>query len=108
MKDILVIGAGKIGSVVAELLVNTPETDGYRVTVADRSAALLAQIDGGSGASTGESPRLRTLVLDVNDPAQLRAALQGRYAVLSAAPFHLTLQVAQAALEAGVERLLVS
>jgi saccharopine dehydrogenase-like NADP-dependent oxidoreductase len=105
MKDILVIGAGKIGSVVAELLVNTPQAGGYRVTVADRSASLLAQIDGRPDPTTRKSPRLTTLVLDANDPAQLRAALQGRYAVLSAAPFHLTLQVAQAALEAGVHYL---
>ena len=45
MKNILVIGGGKIGSVVAALLVDTPEDGGYRVTVADRSAALLARID---------------------------------------------------------------
>ena len=101
MKDILVIGAGKIGSVVAELLVDVPEDGGYRVTVADRSAALLAQIE----ADPRRSARLSTLTLDVNDPAGLRAALQGRYAVLSAAPYHLTLQVARAALEAGVHYL---
>ena len=33
MHDILVIGGGKIGSTVAELLVDTPEAGGYRVTV---------------------------------------------------------------------------
>jgi len=87
--------------VVAELLVNTPEEGGYRVTVADRSAALLAQID----ADPRRSARLSTLALDVNDLARLRAALQGRYAVLSAAPYHLTLQVARAALDAGVHYL---
>ena len=32
MKDILVIGGGKIGSVVAALLADTPEAGGYRVT----------------------------------------------------------------------------
>jgi len=101
MKDILVIGGGKIGSVVAELLVDTPEAGGYRVTVADRSAALLAQI----AADPQRSPRLSTLVLDVNDPAQLAAALAGRFAVLSAAPYHLTLQVARAARDAGVHYL---
>lgn len=101
MQDILVIGGGKIGSVVAELLVDTPEQGGYRVTVADRSAALLAQID----ADAGKSPRLTTLVLDVNDPVQLQAALKGRFAVLSAAPYHLTLAVARAAREAGVHYL---
>jgi saccharopine dehydrogenase-like NADP-dependent oxidoreductase len=101
MKDILVIGAGKIGSVVAELLVHTPEHGGYRVTLADRSATLLAQID----ADPRRPARLSTRLLDVDDPAQLRAALQGRYAVLSAAPYHLTLAVARAALEAGVHYL---
>ena len=99
MKDILVIGGGKIGSVVAALLVDTPEANGYRVTVADRSAALLAQLTPGGNA------RLNTLVLDVTDPIKLRDALQGRFAVLSAAPYHLTLLVAQAAVEAGVHYL---
>jgi saccharopine dehydrogenase-like NADP-dependent oxidoreductase len=99
MKDILVIGGGKIGSVVAALLVDTPAASGYRVTVADRSAALLAQI------SDGRHARLHTLMLDVTDPARLRDALQGRFAVLSAAPYHLTLQVAQAARDAGVHYL---
>ena len=99
MKDILVIGGGKIGSVVAALLVDTPEANGYRVTVADRSAALLAQLTPGGNA------RLNTLVLDVADPVKLHEALQGRFAVLSAAPYHLTLQVAQAARHAGVHYL---
>jgi len=99
MHDILVIGGGKIGSVVADLLVGTPEADGYRVTVADRCAATLARI-----APLGHA-RLNTLLLDVADPAQLRDALQGRFAVLSAAPYHLTLQVAQAARDTGVHYL---
>jgi saccharopine dehydrogenase-like NADP-dependent oxidoreductase len=99
MQDILVIGGGKIGSVVAALLVDTPGHDGYRVTVADRSAELLAAIDKVGNA------RLTTLVLDVNDPVRLRDALRGRFAVLSAAPYHLTLQVAEAAVEAGVHYL---
>lgn len=101
MKNILVIGGGKIGSVVAELLVDTPEADGYRVTVADHSAATLARIY----ADPQRSPRLTTLLLDVTDPVQLNRALQGQFAVLSAAPYHLTLHVAQAAKAAGVHYL---
>ena len=101
MHDILVIGGGKIGSTVAELLVDTPEAGGYRVTVADRSAALLAQID----ADPQRSPRLTTLALDATDPAALHAALAGRYAVLSAAPYHLTVPIARAARAAGVHYL---
>ena len=99
MRNILVIGGGKIGSVVADLLVDTPEDGGYRVTVADRSVAALAQI-----APLGHA-RLDTLRLDVTDPAQLRDAMQGRFAVLSAAPYHLTLKIAQAAREVGVHYL---
>lgn len=101
MKDILVIGGGKIGSVVAALLAGTPESDGYRVTVADRSTHQLAAIE----REVGSSARLTTLVLDVADGTSLRAALQGRFAVLSAAPYHLTLAVAQAARDSGVHYL---
>ncbi len=103
MKDILVIGAGKIGSVVADLLVHAQPAAGgaYRVTVADRSAEGLAAID----AQPHKPARLATLQLDVADRAALRAALKGRFAVLSAAPYHLTLQVAEAAREAGVHYL---
>ena len=101
MLDILVIGAGKIGAVVADLLVDTPAAGGYTVTLADRSPALLATIE----ADPRRSARLTTLQLDVGDPAALRRALGGRYAVLSAAPYHLTLRVAEAAREAGVHYL---
>ena len=109
MKDILVIGGGKIGSVVAALLADTPEAGGYRVTVADRSAELLADIERDARQSPGLaarfSGRITTRVLDVTDPAQLADALRGRFAVLSAAPYHLTLRVAQAAKAAGVHYL---
>ena len=105
MKDILVIGGGKIGSVVAALLADTPQTGGYRVTVADRSAALLTDIERDARKSPGVAARIATRVLDVTNPAQLADALRGRFAVLSAAPFHLTLRVARAAKVAGVHYL---
>jgi saccharopine dehydrogenase-like NADP-dependent oxidoreductase len=101
MKNILVIGGGKIGSVVADLLVQTPEDGGYRVTVADRSAAQLAEID----RDARKSSRLSTLCLDVSDAAALRAAMKGCFAVLSAAPYHLTVKVAEAARLLGVHYL---
>ncbi len=101
MKNILVIGGGKIGSVVADLLVQTPEDTGYRVTVADRAAAHLAEIE----TDAKKSLRLSTLRLDVNDAPALRQAMRGRFAVLSAAPYHLTVKVAEAARELGVHYL---
>ncbi len=101
MKNILVIGGGKIGAVVADLLADTPEQGGYRVTIADRSAALLADIE----RDAKKSPRITTLLLDVTDAAAVRSALDGRFAVLSALPYFLTLSVASAAKDAGVHYL---
>jgi saccharopine dehydrogenase-like NADP-dependent oxidoreductase len=98
--SILVIGGGKIGSVVAALLAQAGGPLRYRVTVADRCAEPLAELRRDAPAAA-----IDTLVLDVQDPAQLCAALQGRFAVLSAAPYHLTVAVAEAARAAGVHYL---
>jgi saccharopine dehydrogenase-like NADP-dependent oxidoreductase len=90
MRSILVVGAGKIGATIADMLHGTGE---YAVTVADRSPAALAAV-----AEQG----IGTLDLDVADTVALQAALKGRYAVLSAAPYQLTGHIAQAARLAGV------
>jgi saccharopine dehydrogenase-like NADP-dependent oxidoreductase len=103
--DILVIGGGKIGSVVAALLAQASGPLRYRVTVADRSADQLDELRRDLVGETRPAADIGTLLLDVRDPAQLRAALKGRYAVLSAAPYHLTVKVAEAAREAGVHYL---
>ena len=97
-KNLLVIGAGKIGQVVADLLAGSGD---YAVTLADRDAAALDTL---AAAAQPGSPVQRQ-VLDVADDAALRRALVGRFAVLSAAPFHLTQRVAQAARTAGVHYL---
>ena len=94
MKKIMVAGAGKIGSAIAALLGATGD---YAVTVTDASPAALAGIKAGA--------RVQRLALDISDPAALRAALAGQYAVLSAAPFHLTSAIAEAAVAQGVHYL---
>jgi saccharopine dehydrogenase-like NADP-dependent oxidoreductase len=94
MKDVLIVGAGKIGQVAAELLAHSGD---YRVTLADRSLAALS--DG------PRSDHLNPSALDVADGAALRQALHGQFAVLSAAPFHLTVQIAEAALATGTHYL---
>ena len=99
MKHILLLGSGKIGAVVAELL-SQARTNGapdYHVTVADRSEASLAALPA--------HPQIDTLALDVSQPEALRQALRGRYAVLSALPYSLTVTVAEAARELGVHYL---
>ncbi len=91
MDSVLVLGGGKIGAVVAELLAHatTQGCGDYHVTLADCCGAALA------GAP--RHPRIDTLLLDVCDSAALQAALQGRFAVLSALPYMLSVGVAEAA-----------
>ena len=94
MKHVVVIGAGHIGSTIASLL---SETGDYRITVADQSAEQLAAL--------GDQARVDHAVLDVTDGPALRALLSGKFAVLSAAPYHLTFHVAEAAKVAGAHYL---
>jgi len=94
MKNILVLGAGKIGAMIADLLV---ETGDYAVTIGD---SAIDQLD-----------RLHTrlpvdkLEIDVTDRSALDRALAGRFAVLSAVPYYLTVGIAEAARDAGVHYL---
>ena len=93
MKQVLVVGAGHIGSTIASMLAATGD---YAVTLTDRSAEALADARG---------PNISTLELDITDARALDMAAAGKFAVLSAAPYHLTVKVAQAAKGAGAHYL---
>ncbi|WP_127754495.1 saccharopine dehydrogenase family protein [Devosia sp. 1566] len=86
MKDIIIVGAGKIGSTIADMLTLSGD---YAVTVVDHSAEQLAGLE--------LSGPVATAVVDVRDRAALAPLLEGKYAVLSAAPYHLTVAIANAA-----------
>jgi saccharopine dehydrogenase-like NADP-dependent oxidoreductase len=94
MKDVVVIGAGKIGATIADMLGATGD---YRVTVADRSEGQLAAI--------ATSATVSTQVVDITDAPALARHLAGRFAVLSAAPYDLTARIAEAAAPLGVHYL---
>ena len=78
MKGVVVIGAGKIGATVAELLASTGD---YQVTLADRSPEVLGNLD--------RDERIRIMAADVEDSLKLVDLLNGQFAVLNAAPFLL-------------------
>lgn len=90
MKNILLLGAGKIGLAITLLLRRSGD---YSVTVADHSAAALKRF-----TDLG----VETLELDINDGPALRRAMAGRYAVLNALPFHATSTIAYGAFDAGI------
>ena len=90
MTKVLVLGAGKIGVAVAEVLAQAGD---YRVTLADGDETSVgAQAKGGIDA----------MVLDVTDDPALSKALEGKDVVVSALPFFLNSAVAAAARALGV------
>jgi saccharopine dehydrogenase-like NADP-dependent oxidoreductase len=93
MQDVIVVGAGHIGATIAQMLGATGD---YVVTLADNDAGRLATI---------EARGVTTRLLDVGDSGALNAAMAGKFAALSAAPYHLTVQVARAAKAAGAHYL---
>lgn len=81
-----IIGAGKIGVALADLLA---QTDDYSVIILDRDQAALDRVG-----------NAETQCLDVSDETALTRALEPLDAVISAAPFFLTPVIAEAAKKA--------
>ena len=94
MRRVAIIGAGKIGATVLDLLAGSKA---YEVLVIDQSAEALARLN--------PATRADTLALAIDAPGVLAAALAGRFAVVNCAPYHLTTRVAEAAQAAGAHYL---
>ena len=94
MRNIVVVGAGKIGVVISDLLVSCGD---YRVTLADKSLEQLRRAGNPAGVALHQ--------VNTEDGVALQELLGGKDAVLSAAPFHATIAIARAAREAGVHYL---
>lgn len=88
--NLLLLGGGKIGRMIAEFL--SPTGD-YNLCVADADPAALARI--------AQQTHAHTLRLDVTDPKALVAAIAGRDVVVSALSFRHNPAIADAALAAG-------
>ncbi len=90
----LVVGAGMMGSAIAfDLSHAGPEDE-----------ILLADIDEHAATRVARSigPNVRPILLDVNNTAALRRALDGVQVVICAVSYSVNLQVSRAALAAGV------
>lgn len=94
MKKVLLLGAGKIGAIISELLASSGD---YEVHVADRDQASLEGLP--------QYAAVKPMLLDVTDSDALHAAMQGKFAALSALPFDYTRYVAEAAVASGVHYL---
>ncbi|MCW8197329.1 saccharopine dehydrogenase family protein [Verminephrobacter aporrectodeae subsp. tuberculatae] len=87
-RAITILGAGHIGFAMALLL---RQAGDYDILVADRDPACLAR-----AAALGVATQ------QTSDAAGWLAAIQGRFAVLDALPFHCAVQVATLCVQAGV------
>jgi saccharopine dehydrogenase-like NADP-dependent oxidoreductase len=94
MKDVVVVGAGKIGSMIAELLVGSGD---YAVTVVDRDQRALDRLETQAGVAK--------IAVDITERGALQKILSGKFAVLSAAPYHATRTIAEAARGAAAHYL---
>lgn len=90
MTRVLLLGAGKIGAMIAHML---GTSGGYQVTLADRDPAGLAAIPVGDATTT---------LIDVTDRQALGRAMDGHDMVVSALPYYLNIPVAEAARDAAL------
>ena len=91
MRGVVILGAGKIGRMIATLL---SASDDYDVLVGDIDAQRLGRV------ATRE--RITPKVIDVTDRSSLDRALDGRDSVVSALSFQFNVPVAEAAAANGL------
>ncbi len=90
MERILLLGAGKIGGAIVEMLGASGD---YELTVGDVDEGLLAQLHRDGVARE---------LLDVEDAAALKRVMDAKDAVISALPYYLNTAVATAARDVGL------
>jgi saccharopine dehydrogenase-like NADP-dependent oxidoreductase len=93
MKKVMLVGGGKIGIAITELLSSTGD---YQVTVVDRDAASLERMP-------EKNVSLRRV--QVRDAREFAGEVEGHDIVLSATPYTLTEIIAEAAKRAGAHYL---
>lgn len=91
MHTLLLLGAGKIGRMIATFLVRSGD---YRVRVADVEQSLLDRLSA--------NVDVETMLVDASDASHLAKAMQGCQSVISALSFKFNPLVAQVAQEQGL------
>src|SRR5215471_14345028 len=91
MHQVLLLGAGKIGSAVAKFLSRSGD---YDVLVGDLDEEALRRVREAAGVKTQK--------IDSSNQKDLSKAMKGRQTVISALSFALNPGVAKAALQSGL------
>jgi saccharopine dehydrogenase-like NADP-dependent oxidoreductase len=104
MKKVLVLGGGKVGKSVAELLLALGRGS-YSITLADREQANLDEARANIDRLKSRIPHrveLTTRVVDARDRAAVRGLLKGQDYLICMLPFDLVAGIAEDASELGV------
>jgi saccharopine dehydrogenase-like NADP-dependent oxidoreductase len=91
MKRVLILGAGKIGRAIAQLLARSGD---YQLVIGDVDERALERMR--------DVPASTTRKLDVTDRSQVLAVMKGCWAVISACQYAVNPLIADAAREAGI------
>jgi saccharopine dehydrogenase-like NADP-dependent oxidoreductase len=94
MKRVLLLGAGKIGEMIAAMLADTGD---YDVVLGDQDELALARV--------AKNTKVETRLVDATSHNSLTDAMAGCFAVLSAMPFSVNPGIGKAAKEAGCHYL---
>ena len=92
MKELVILGAGKIGRMVCHLMANSGD---YDIRIGDVAADAVDDVEKKYDNVNGQ-------VVDFEDRASVGKILEGAWAVISCAPFHCNPRIARAAKEHGV------
>lgn len=104
MRKVLVLGGGKVGKSVAELLLALGRGN-YSITLADREQANLDEARANIDRLRSRIPHAiecRTVQLDASDRAAVRGLLKGQDYLICMLPFDLVAGIAEDANELGV------
>ncbi|WP_020407168.1 saccharopine dehydrogenase family protein [Hahella ganghwensis] len=91
MKSIAVVGAGKIGLMIADMLSSTGD---YAVTIIDQYEESLARVKLQVSA-------VETRHADASDQSQMEEILKDKFAVINCCPFNIGKTIARAAVAQG-------
>src|SRR5688572_9811416 len=91
MHQVLLLGAGNIGSAVAKFLTASGDFD---VLVGDVNADALRRV--------ANAAAVKTIQIDSSNPSELRDAMKDRQSVVSALNFSFNIGIAETALEHGL------
>lgn len=95
MKNVLVLGSGKIGRMVVNLLQTCGD---YQVLAMDSHPASVEE-------TLALTPGARGMTGKFDDPSALDKALEGQWAVVSCAPYYCNMLVAERAKSRGIHYL---